>query len=167
MIYRTFTNRILNLSNLKVDDIDIKDIAWSLSHQVRFGGHLIDNYTVADHSIYMAKKFIEQKDYHNALHALLHDSTEAYITDIPSPVKELIPQIRLFEAKIYEVIAKKFNLDAELPHKVEVLDKSMIKIEIEQFFEGIDHDIKMYKEEGYQVFLDLFHEIQQELSNDV
>lgn len=163
MVIRTFTNKYIDLKNIKVEDICIQDIAWSLSHQNRFAGHLKDNYTVADHCIYMAKFFMRKGQYKNALHALLHDSTECYITDIPSPVKTLIPEIRIFEGKLYQIIAKKFGLDAKLPEVVEQLDKAMIKKEIKQFFDQKNHTIPIYKDEGFYIFLDLFHQLNEKL----
>lgn len=159
MIYRTFTNKILDITNLKVDDIDIRDIAWSLSNQMRYAGHTVEQYSVADHSIYMAKYFVKQGQHRAALHALLHDATEAYISDIPSPVKKLIPEIREFENKIYKVIADKFDLDAHLPKEVELMDKAMIKLEIRQFFDRKSLIIDTYGQDGYWKFLDLFEDI--------
>ena len=167
MIYRTFTNKILDIQNLTPEDIDIRDIAWSLSRQIRYAGHIPFDYTIADHCIYMAKHFMDRGEYHNALHALLHDATEAYVSDIPSPVKRAVPEIRVFEDSIYEVIAQKFNLDSELPHDVELMDKSMIPIEVQNFFDaGRKYDvpeIPIYKDEGYYVFMDLYEEILENL----
>lgn len=163
MIYRTFTNKILDIQNITPEDIDIRDIAWSLSRQIRYAGHILVDYTIADHSIYMAKHFIAKGEFKNALHALLHDATEAYISDIPSPVKQAVPAIREFENTIYDVIAVKFGLEKELPNDVELMDKEMIPIEMGNFFEmsreyGLP-DIPIYKSDGYYVFIDLYEEI--------
>lgn len=159
LIYRTFTNKALDIQNLSPEDIDIRDIAWSLSRQIRYAGHIPVDYTIADHCIYMAKHFMEKGEYKNALHALLHDATEAYISDIPSPVKRAVPEIRVFEDSIWLTIADHFGLDPEIPHEVEVMDKAMIEPEIEQFFDRKKFDIDTYGENGYFEFMDLYEEI--------
>lgn len=159
--FRTFTGKMIELDSMSVGDIDIRDIAWSLSGIRRFGAHTRLRETVADHSIYMAKKFMDRGEYKNALHALMHDATEAYITDIPSPLKNLIPQIKEFEATIYTLISEKFGLEDELPEVVEKMDKGMIPKEIDSFFDlkNQDDEIILYGDEGFNVFLDLFDEL--------
>lgn len=159
--YRTFTGKMIDLNSISIEDIDVRDIAWSLSGIRRFGAHTRLRETVADHSIYMTKKFMDRGEYKNALHALMHDATEAYITDIPSPLKNLIPQIKEFENTIYALIAKKFGLDDELPEVVEKMDKGMIPKEINSFFDLKDQEdeIVLYGDEGYNVFLNLFDEL--------
>lgn len=72
--------------------IDINDIAWSLSRIARFAGHTITSipYTVGQHSIFVAKMIYDDRnDSDLALYGLLHDAAEAYIGDIPSPVKKI------------------------------------------------------------------------------
>jgi hypothetical protein len=71
-----------------VDDIDLHDIAHALSHQCRFSGHTAEHYSVAEHSVRVSE-LVEQWGYprHSQLWALLHDASEAYLVDLPSPLK--------------------------------------------------------------------------------
>lgn len=165
-LLRTYTGRMVNITNLTVDDIDLKDIAHSLAGINRYIAHTDRNETVADHSIHMAKIFFELGKYKLALEALLHDATEAYIGDCPSMLKTAIPEIRHFEdTKIRPPIAEKFNLEPQVPHEVEVLDKQMVKPEIRQFF-GDDREfrpIKTYGKRGETVFLNMYKRIMEKL----
>ena len=72
---------------------DIEDIAHSLSQLCRFNGHCIGTYTVAQHSCIVAEY---ARDEHKLI-ALMHDAAEAYIGDIPRPLKYLIPDIKKVE----------------------------------------------------------------------
>jgi hypothetical protein len=75
--------------------IKIEDIAHSLGTLCRFSGHTWQFYSVAEHSV-LAATLAERRcpdDPGFCMLALLHDAHEAYLSDIPSPVKR-----RLFEA---------------------------------------------------------------------
>lgn len=106
----------------RVEDIELFDIAWSLSMQCRFAGHTSRFYSVAEHSIYVSD-FCSPK---NKLAGLLHDATEAYLTDIPSPIKSLIPKFTELQDKLYKVIAEKFKLPQEIPEEVHLIDKKIV-----------------------------------------
>jgi len=88
----------------RAEDIRIEDIAHSLSLQCRFGGHCQHFYSVAQHSVLVANLLPN----HLALTGLLHDATEAYLVDLPRPVKQGIPQYREVEERLASVIAARF-----------------------------------------------------------
>lgn len=106
------------------DEICIADIAHSLAHQCRFSGHTRVFYSVAQHSIEVAKNSGEL-----LLTGLLHDASEAYIHDIPSPVKPYLKSYKKMEDKIMRAIAKKFGLVYPLPQIVKDADAMCLKAE--------------------------------------
>lgn len=123
---RTFTGRYIDVFDLKPEDICIDDIAHALSCINRFGGHLPVPYTVAQHSIGCCQNIGE---YH--LEALLHDSAEAYLSDIPSPIKNRLPDYKALEEKVLKDIFDKFGLIYPLPQRVKDVDKNALKWEWE------------------------------------
>ncbi len=103
----TYTGKFVNPLELKPEDIDIRDIAHSLSLQCRFNGHCDIFYSVAEHCIRVSG-LLKGRD--NQLTGLLHDATEAYMADIARPVKWALPQIREVEGIISISINTRFNL---------------------------------------------------------
>lgn len=88
--------------------IRIEDIAHSLSMQCRYTGHTSRFYSVAEHSLILAKEF--HTGWHYRLVALLHDAAEAYLSDIPRPLKRL-PEFAFYreaEDRLQEMIFDKF-----------------------------------------------------------
>jgi 5'-deoxynucleotidase YfbR-like HD superfamily hydrolase len=102
--------------------ICIEDIAHSLSHQCRFNGHLPTFYSVAHHSILTA----ERVDPEHKLAALLHDASEAYLCDIPRPIKPHLTNYKEIEDKLMQVIAEKFGFGYPLHSDVKQADEYML-----------------------------------------
>jgi len=87
----TVSNRYVDPFHLHTSDIELEDIAMSLSLTPRFGGHLRTNYTIAEHSLHvhkLAKAIWDTREV--CLGALLHDAWEAYFCDVPGPLKHLV-----------------------------------------------------------------------------
>lgn len=103
----TYTGQFVNPLELRVDDIDIRDIAHALSLMCRFNGHCSQFYSVAEHSIRVSGIL---KGTDDQLTGLLHDATEAYMADIARPVKWALPQIKAVEGIIAIAINTKYNL---------------------------------------------------------
>lgn len=115
---RTVSGIYVNVFDPRPEMICIEDIAHSLSHQCRFGGHLPDFYSVAQHSVSVSQ-IVEESD---RLAALLHDASEAYLVDMPSPIKKGLPNYKMLESNLMKVIARKFGFEYPLTYKVKEAD---------------------------------------------
>jgi hypothetical protein len=116
-----------NFYFLRPDEHDflITDIAHALSMINRYTGHTPFTYTVAQHSV-LASHLVPPED---ALDTLLHDASEAYLSDVSSPLKYLLPEYQKIEAKTERAIAKKFGLTYPMKKSVMLADKRMLTTE--------------------------------------
>ena len=103
---QTYTNKIIEMEHIDLNAINIVDIAHALSMQCRFAGHIPKFYSVAEHA-YMVSFIVPE---HLALWGLMHDAAEAYITDIPTYVKDVVPAIRDLEEYILSCISLVYSL---------------------------------------------------------
>jgi uncharacterized protein len=101
----THSGQIFNLLDPAHSPIDINDIAHALSHLCRFTGHTREFYSVAQHSVHVSHLCHPA----NALAGLLHDAAEAYVGDVSSPLKSLLPEYRIIENRIQAAINCKFG----------------------------------------------------------
>lgn len=99
--------------------IKIEDIAHSLSMQCRFGGHCSRFYSVAEHSVFVS----EIVNPVHALEGLLHDGSEGYVTDLPTPIKKMCKDFEEIEAKFYRKICRRFGIPEEMSLEVKVADR--------------------------------------------
>ena len=75
--------------NPQPENISLRVIAQSLAQKVRFGGHGRPFYSVAQHAVFVANIVIELGGGKRAaLHGLMHDAHEAWLVDLPSPLKK-------------------------------------------------------------------------------
>lgn len=88
-------------------DFDIKEIAHSLARLCRFTGHVNTDgiYSVAQHSVLVSE--IVPKEL--KISALLHDAAEAYVGDVNSPLKQLLPEYKKIEKKVEKAIFNHFG----------------------------------------------------------
>lgn len=124
---QTFTGRHFYPFNPKAEDIDIIDIAHSLSMQCRFTGHVNKFMSVAQHSL-LVSDLCPMPD---KLYGLLHDASEAYLTDVARPVKHH-PNFSLYrvaEAQIMDKVWEHFGMSKEVPESVHVADEMALSIE--------------------------------------
>ena len=107
---QTFTGKKFPLDNPDPELIDIEDIAHALSLLCRFNGHCTKFYSVAEHSVHVSREIAPTL----AMVGLLHDAAEAYLGDVPSPLKSQLPQFKEFEWKMEQAIGERFGIDPEL-----------------------------------------------------
>lgn len=108
------------------EDIFLSDIAHHLSLECRFGGACAWHYSVAQHSISVSRLVSPE----NALWGLLHDAAEAYLKDIPRPLKvELGNVYRNAEARVLACVAVRFGLAFLIPPEVHEVDNRVLMTE--------------------------------------
>ena len=154
---RTFTGRTFWPLDPKPEDLDIRDIAHALSLICRFTGHTQRFYSVADHSLrvsYLAENQVRDSwrgilsypDFNGhaffrevALWGLLHDASEAYLCDVPSPLKHAsgMGQIyRQYEQRLMDVIVKRYDLLPYEPGFVKNADRFLLDTEMRDLMLG-------------------------------
>ncbi len=103
--------------------VDILDIAHALAHTCRFAGHTREFYSVAQHSVLVAE-IVKQLGGSpvEEFAGLLHDAAEAYLLDLPTPVKRELPQYAIAEKLVRATIGSAFDLPAEDPPVVKTAD---------------------------------------------
>lgn len=131
---QTFTGRKFDVLRPQPASICIEDIAHALSQLCRFVGHTRQFYSVAQHSV-LVSMFCPSGD---ALHGLLHDASEAYLSDIAQPVKHQ-PYMALYrqqEAALQAAIYVRFGLDPIEPASVKLADRQLLATEAAQLLGG-------------------------------
>jgi hypothetical protein len=121
----TYSGKHVELMTPDPEEIDISDIARGLSRECRFTGQCREFYSVAQHSV-LASGLVPQEF---ALEALLHDAAEAFIKDIPSPLKKLLPEYSRIEGILERVIRIKFGLPEEMSAPVRLADRILLATE--------------------------------------
>ena len=122
---QTFTGRKFYPLSPQADEIDPVDIAHALSLLCRYGGHVDRFYSVAEHCVLMSHAVSPD----HALWALLHDATEAYVVDVPRPLKRSLPEYQAVEEKVMVAIAEKFGLSMPMPTEVKDADNRILLTE--------------------------------------
>lgn len=125
--FRTYTGRDVHPLDPSPGEISIFDIARSLSQTCRFLGHTEAYYSVAQHSV-LVSQHVPPED---ALWGLLHDASEAYICDLPAPIKHS-PQMAIYrevEDRIMLAVCARYDLRREMPPSVKLADKRLLATE--------------------------------------
>ena len=137
---QTFSGRRFHPTKPIIESISIIDIAHSLSRQCRFSGHVNSEiYSVAQHSV-LVSLLCDPQD---ALWGLLHDASEAYLVDIPAPLKRsgLFDAYLSYEKIVSEAIAQRFCLTGLVePESVKKADKSLLASEAKSMMTPLRSD---------------------------
>lgn len=107
------------------EDIDPADIAHALSLLCRYGGHVDRFYSVAEHCVLMSRAVAPE----NALAALLHDATEAYVVDVPRPLKRYLRDYGPIEDLAWYAISARFGVSVVIPSEVHAADSRILLTE--------------------------------------
>jgi hypothetical protein len=129
---QTVSGRFLNPFEPDPAQIDIGDIARALANVCRFGGHCRTFYSVAQHSV-IVSELVEERggDVEDVFAALMHDATEAYLGDMPHPIKHRSPLGKAFkeaEANLEAVLNEHFNIRPGVK-EIKVADRALLATE--------------------------------------
>lgn len=105
--------------------LTIEEVAHALANLCRFTGHPERFYSVAQHSVLVAKLLPPRLQ----LQGLLHDAVEAVMGDMASPLKMLLPEYKALEHKVEAVILQGFGLPAKLDPLVKHADLVALRTE--------------------------------------
>ena len=95
--------------DLSNPSFDIRDIAHSLSQIARFNGHATRFYSVAEHSL-MVSDLMESLGLGDPLEGLLHDASEAYLSDVPAPFKQFLPDWQKVDDSVEKALRSYWRL---------------------------------------------------------
>ena len=121
---RTYSGRYVDVFHPVPEMFCIDDIAWSLSNQCRFAGHTKIFYSVAEHCIDCYSR-------NRSLEALMHDASEAYLVDIPRPIKNQIHDYQKIEHNLNTVLSAVFGFKYPFSKSVKKADEIALKWEWE------------------------------------
>jgi len=152
---RLFSGKEIDIFNLKESDIDITDIAHALSMICRFGGHVKRFYCVAQHSIWICNNLPEEYK----LEGLLHDASEGYLIDIPTPIKRGLLEYIELETKVMKVIFGKFDMEYPMSEKVKLIDNAALQYEYNNIVIANNIENVLSPEEAEKEFLQMFYKL--------
>ena len=112
--------------NPETNDWTIEDIALSLSNLCRYSGQVQKFYSIAQHS-YLVSYAVDQA---YALDGLLHDGIEAFMVDIPTPLKVLLPDYKALEKQHEAELFKRFGLEFPMNLAVHKADRELLCAEV-------------------------------------
>lgn len=153
----TLTGRRFELASPEAYDFEIDEIATCLSRINRFAGHTLGGaYSVAQHSVHVLHETLallepvtrtedpygpagedardRDRGRDTLLAALLHDASEAFLVDLPAPIKRLegMARYRTLEADTQAAIERRFLSGGVPPWArslVKVADLALLRVE--------------------------------------
>ena len=143
----TWSGKNFDYVDFNPEAICIEDIAHSLSQKCRFNGHTNNFYSVAQHCLNVMWN-LRKKGYSHEVQllGLLHDAAEAYISDLPSPLKAMsfvhyatlgTNEYSDFENIIlHDILKTLYKSNLAFSVYVNVMDKQVLLHERDQLFTG-------------------------------
>lgn len=123
---QTYTGKQFWPIDPRAEEVDIRDIAHALSLICRYNGQCNRFYSVAEHSWHTS--FLVPPEHQLA--ALMHDATEAYVCDIPRPLKRFLENYEQIEFEVWLAICDKWpKLPRFLPACVKQADNAILMAE--------------------------------------
>ena len=133
MKFYTYTGKMIEVTAPSPKAIDSVDIAHALSQIPRASGHFKHFYSVAQHSLNCMREAYARGFSKRVCYAcLIHDFSEAYLCDVPTPLKRELEKYKAIENKFEEAILKKYGLyplSDEEKHMVKKVDEAILYYE--------------------------------------
>lgn len=137
----TVADNMVEPLDMTPEMVNISDVAYALSNQPRFTGHVKRDrgfpITVAQHSCNVARLTMRKSNsWDDVLYGLVHDATEAYLSDMARPIKHYNvfgDAYREIETGLMQAIAAKFGLDPAMPDVVKWADDFALRVECRDF----------------------------------
>lgn len=129
----TWRGHYFDFADPRAEDVKIEDIAHALSQTCRFGGHTRRFYSVAEHALFV-HDLVRPAAPAVLLAALHHDSHEAYLGDVPTPLKRLLDG-KFIDLVIAadEAIGEAFGIAPDLFNCMTVVEADELALRVEAY----------------------------------
>lgn len=109
--FRTYSGVMMDLRDPDPSKVRVADLAHHLAYIGRFGGAAHRFYSVASHCVYVSRRLAEEGHPPDVqLAGLLHDASEAYLGDVVSGLKRMLPEYRALEARWERMLEQLFGV---------------------------------------------------------
>jgi len=134
---QTYMGMKFYIQDPRPEEIHLYDIAHALSLNCRYAGHCNRFYSVAEHSVHVFREVARRTDDEALrLKALLHDASEAYLCDIPRPIKPYLPGYKQLEERLQDAIFQHFGLEPGIPQLIHDIDGAILRDETAVLFDA-------------------------------
>ena len=128
-LIQTASGNIVNFADPTLSTFTLNDIAHGLSNTCRYAGQCKFFYSVAQHAVLVSYLAEGGGGAVAGFAGLHHDDTEAFMCDIPTPLKMLIPEYKAIEERVHNVIFDRLGLQRTLPPEVVEADGLALALE--------------------------------------
>ena len=146
----TYTGKHFDPTSPDMSLVDIRDIAHALSLTCRGNGHVQTFFSVGQHCIWCARE-AQSRGYDSrvVLACLLHDASEAYMSDVPRPLKHMLSEYTAVEERLLQKIYEKYlgsDLTAEEAALVKSVDDDVLYFDLKELLhETLDREVPQMK----------------------
>lgn len=160
----TYTGRNFDFNNITKDSIYIPDVLHALPSLNRFLGHSSRPYSVGEHTL-RGSVLCNELGFtpEQTLYWFIHDFTEAYVGDCPTPLKRLLPSFKDYEAQVEGAILKHLDLREPTEEEYDLvkrIDATMLVLEM--------RDLTLHEYEKFvndDVYLDILEDEKHKINN--
>ncbi|ERG97578.1 MAG: hypothetical protein J07HQX50_01605 [Haloquadratum sp. J07HQX50] len=139
-VVETYTGGGFDLFAPDPADVALEDTAARLAHTCRFGGHCREFYSVAHHSLHVSAELFDASACLRLL-GLLHDASEAYLGDIPRPLKAAHDVFERIESDILDAVWASFDGGSQTDDewdRIMAADDRLLAYEVSYLLKGGD-----------------------------